>query len=339
MIPGRPQTAEVSFTALGRERFDFTLPPARLLRDISVDLNLSGSKTHYVPDESLQPTRTSEDRLTWTYKNLVSDRGITVMIPGAQSPLARVLLLFRLMAVAILLFGAGFWFLSEQVKPGRLDTFRFGHFLLLAINYSLFFGIFTLLEFHGRLGTPAAMAVSAIFSLPLLALHVSRVLDWRFALTRVAPLTLFTLGLVINGVYGGTIRDYVFVGAAIFIIGYITIIYPTWTANRQQYQKELAARPKPLANISKASQPAIKGEIHCVACGFVAPDAPYCSQCGAARPLKIQCTGCGHTMTLPVHVIPTGWQKKDLFCPQCGLGIHRRIGDTPSISSGPTAVG
>lgn len=138
----------------------------------------------------------------------------------------------------MLLFGAGFWYLSEQAQPGQLDGFRLGHFLLLALTYSLFFVIFAVLEFHGGLQTPFSMLVATLFSLPLLILHVSRILSRKFAVTRVMPLAIFTLGLVVNGVYGAAARDYVFIGAAIGIIGFVTLSYQGWAAGREQYQQE-----------------------------------------------------------------------------------------------------
>jgi hypothetical protein len=82
------------------------------------------------------------------------------------------------------------------------------------------------------------MAVAAVCSLPLLVLHATRVLDFGFAVTRVLPLTIFTLALVINGVYGGPVRDYVFIAAAIFIIGYVTVSYRAWAGARDQYRHE-----------------------------------------------------------------------------------------------------
>lgn len=236
--PEQPVTARVQFVALGRDQLNYALPPARQLRSVAVTLNFSGAGGRTIPDDSLQPSVASADQVRWEFQNLVSDRRITVEIPAAETPMARMLLLLRLVAVAVLFFGAGFWYLSERGRPGQLDRFRLGHFLLLALTYSLFFAIFAVLEFHGTLGTPGAMAVSAAFSLPLLVLHVSRVLDARFAATRVIPLAAFTLGLVINGVYGGGMRDYLFIGAAVLLMGCLTVDYQSWAAVREQYRQE-----------------------------------------------------------------------------------------------------
>ena len=231
-----PLTAEVRFTALGRDRFEYRLPPARQLQSIKVGLRLTGAQGITIPDESLQPTTSGPDQLRWEINNLVSDRRIVVLIPEAMAPASRVLYLWRFVAVAVALFGAGFLYLSEQVRPGQLDRFRLGHFLLMAITFSLFFAIFTVLEFHGHLGTVPSMIVSAVFSLPLLVLHVAAFLGLWFALTRVLPLAVFSLGLVINGVYGGPAQDYVFVGAAVVLIAYLTATFPRWAAGRARHR-------------------------------------------------------------------------------------------------------
>ncbi len=236
--PNQVVTANVRFTALGRQRFDYRLPPAQQLQSVQMTLHLSGAKSITIPDEALQPTTTEPDTLRWDFHNLVSERRITVLIPEGMAPVARVLFLWRFVAVAVLVFGAGFLYLSEQTKPGQLDRFRLGHFLLLALTYSLFFVLFTVLEFRDDLPTIPAMLVSAIFSLPLLVLHVAGVLGFRFALTRVLPLAVFSLALVLNGVYGGVARDYVFIGATVLVVAYLTLTFPAWAARRQQHRQE-----------------------------------------------------------------------------------------------------
>ncbi len=86
--------------------------------------------------------------------------------------------------------------------------------------------------------TVAAMALSAVFSLPLLVLHVAAVLGFRFALTRILPLAGFSLGLVVNGVYGAGIRDYIFIGAIVLVIAYLTITFPSWASRRERHRQE-----------------------------------------------------------------------------------------------------
>ena len=238
--PDRSQAlvADLHFTALGRDRFEYRLPPAQQLQSVAIALRLSGARAITIPDDSLQPTDASPDRLDWDFHNLVSDRRIMVLIPEERAPAARVLFLWRFVGVGVLLFGAGFLYLSEQARPGQLDGFRFGHFLLLALTYSLFFVIFTVLEFHAALGTIPSMILSAVCSLPLLVFHVAAVLGFRFALVRVLPLAIFSLALVINGVYGAGIRDYVFLGAIVLIVAYLTLTFPRWAARRAQHAQD-----------------------------------------------------------------------------------------------------
>ncbi len=242
VIPDGDQLiAEVNFVALGREQFEYRLPPARQLRSLEIVVELTGVGSKNIPDHALQPTEIRDQRLAWNFNNLVTDRAIILELPGALSPLGRVSLLVRLVAIAVLLFGFGFWYLSE---PGQLKNFRWGHFLLLALTYSLYFVIFSVISFHEIVSSWTAMVIAAVFSLPLLLLHVTRVLNFTFASRRVLPLAIFTLGLVINGVYGGEARDYLFITAAIFIIAYLTITYDKWQEGRTNYHEQQRAKNK-----------------------------------------------------------------------------------------------
>ena len=165
-------------------------------------------------------------------------------------------------------------------------------------------------------------------------LHVSRVLDTRFALTRVVPLAAFSLALVINGVYGGAIRDYVFVAAVAVLIGYVTITYPAWAASRERHRREKqavyaagrAARTGDTA--PKATGTAGDGEVHCAACGQRVPDAPFCQLCGVPRAARVACPGCGEPH---VHAHPPAWpanQPRMIYCTRCGT----RLPDLPANS-------
>jgi len=220
-----PITADVTFVTTGRERFEFSIPPSTRLRSLDVSLDLSGVPTGAIPDYSLQPTDADGAIHNWKFSNLVSHRNIIVDLPGAESVLGRLVVLVRFMALSLLLFGAGFWYMTEQRFPGALENFRWGHFLLLATNYLLFFFVFAVVIYQGHTSLPVALLIAALGSVPLLAIHVSRIVEARFALTRIMPFAVLTLGLMINGVYGGPARDYVYLVCMILTIGYLTVTF------------------------------------------------------------------------------------------------------------------
>jgi prepilin-type N-terminal cleavage/methylation domain-containing protein len=238
-LPGKgPVSVDVSFIAQGRDRFEYSLPPARRIKSLEIRLMHNGASSITVPDYGLQPTSMNDREFIWQFGNLVTDRPIVLELPGAQSPLGRLMLISKLVGLAVLLFGAGFWYLAELYEVGRLNNFRLGHFLLLALTYSLFFVIFAVIGFHGDKTLYFNILIAAIFSLPLLILHVSRVIDSNFALTRTLPLALFTLGIVLAGVYGGVYRDYIFIGATFIVIAFVTLTFRRWSALRDAYVKE-----------------------------------------------------------------------------------------------------
>ena len=225
LTAGESLTADVAFTALGREQFEYMLPPAHRLRSVDLTLDTSDIPFHSIPDYALQPTSADSGKFAWSFKNLVSERHLIVELPGAQSPTSRLAVLFRFIGLAVLLFGAGFWYLSEQYKPGVTTGFRWSHFLLLATIYSLFFIIFSVIVARGQIPLIPAILISSAASLPLLVIHVSRIIDRRFAIFHVLPMAVLSLGVVIAGVYGGGARDYLFIALLVIGVAYLTITY------------------------------------------------------------------------------------------------------------------
>ena len=222
---GETTKASVTFTTLGREQFEYMLPPAHRWKSVSIDLDTTGVPVHSIPDYALQPTGSQAGHSSWSFNNLVSERNLIVDLPGAQSPTSRLAVLFRFIGLAVLLFGAGFWHLSEQHKPGALRGFRWPHFLLLATIYSLFFIIFSVIIVRGEIPLVPAVLISSAASLPLLVLHVSRILDRQFATAQVLPLAVLTLGIVLAGVYGGGARDYILVAYLVIGVAYLTFTF------------------------------------------------------------------------------------------------------------------
>lgn len=234
-------TARLSFTARGQERFVYRLPPARRLQHFAMSLVSKNFPLQATAKGALLPKRSAEKRLEWEYKNLVSERPIIVALPGAHSPLGRVMFLLKLVGLAVLLFGAGFWYLSEVKEPGCLDSFRWGHFLLLALTYSLFFAVYAILGFKG-VAPLTSLLVAGALSMPLLMLHVSAIMGKGFTLTYTLPLAAFTIGMVVNGVYGEEWQSYVYIGGAFVVVAYLTLSYPTLARKREARMRRREAK-------------------------------------------------------------------------------------------------
>ena len=242
---------EFSYTALGRDRFAIWLPRAEQLGSLSVSVTALGEGQIVIPDTALQPTTRSGSELHWVMSRVGHTSPILIEIPSAQSPLGRVASLFQLMGLAVMFFGLGVWYLAELEKPGLLCRFHVSHFLLLALNYSLYFVIFSVFSFREDMSAASATAVSAVLALPFLALHVARFTNWKFTVTRMLPLAVFSLGLVISGVYLGPIRDVVFLVSAVFVMGFVTVTFEKWAAARTEFESERVAGLK--ARISALS--------------------------------------------------------------------------------------
>ncbi len=233
-------TAKVTYRASGFDRFTYRLPGDGRTPEIRVKLKIKGKGAHHVPATALQPSAEAERLLTWQFTNLVThQRDIVLDLPAVMSPVGRVILLAKLAGLAVFMFGAGFWYMAETRQAGGLSNFRWGHFSLLALSYFLFFVIFAVLQFRYRTPAPLGMGIAILLSMPLLVLHVSSSLGGalRFALTHILPLALFTLGLVVNGVYGGEYREYIYIAAAVVALAYFTLTYQSWAAGRRAYRE------------------------------------------------------------------------------------------------------
>jgi len=232
--------AEVRYNTQGNERYMYEGPGADRAGALKIEMLLEGGTSELIPPEALQPRVMAPGHLLWDFRNLITDRKIIVELPGAMTPTGRVILFLRLAGLAVFLFGIGFMYLNDLTQPGRLDNFRLGHFLLLALTYSLFFIIFTVLNLSENMDTPWALLVSTLLSLPLLLIHTGRFLGIRFSLTRILPLALFTLGIVINGVYGGQYRSYIFIALTVFAAAFVTLTYKGWTDRKRAFEEKKA---------------------------------------------------------------------------------------------------
>lgn len=238
---GKEISGQLRYTVQGDTKLVLPLDTHGRARRLAITVTSPGLSPEWLSAAGLPATRVEPGLAEWGLANVVNDRAIILVPPVAQTPVARVILLCQLVGLAVLLFGAGFWYLSELQKPGRLANFRLGHFLFLALTYSTFFIIFAVLAFEGGPPPPAVLMAAAV-SYPLLLLHVSRSIDWSFALSRVLPLALFTQAVVFVGVYGEGVRRLVFTGAVAFVIAFLTTTYRRFAQGRDAHEKEKAER-------------------------------------------------------------------------------------------------
>ena len=260
IAPGERATFQVRYRARGRDAFVYDVAGQGRSGQVNVSVLSRQARQLTVPAASLQPTELAADGIHWRLSQVLATRPLMVDLPAARSPMGQLILLCQLTALAVMLFGAGFWYLGELWKPGRLREFRFGHFLLLALDYSLFFGVFAVVAY--REPPALALPVALLLSQPLLAIHLSRVFDARFALRTGLPLSLFTLGGVVAGVFLEPHRPYVFLGVGMIAIAVLTLTYRRWGAQRQawhQGQQRAAERAvreralsKPVAELASA---------------------------------------------------------------------------------------
>ena len=249
---GNRLKVRVTYSAQGYSKFVYEGPGTDRADVFRVVMELDGVSSGLITADALQPTKVEPGRIEWYYENLVTERDIVVELPGSKSPMGRILLFLKLAGLAVLLFGLGFMYLSDLKQPGQLDDFRWGHFLLLSLTYVLSFLIFAIMGFSGDVGTWPSIVISLILSLPLLVIHTGRFLGISFALSRVLPLSVFSFAIVINGVYGGIYRKYVFIAIAVITVALITLSYRTWAARRKSYKDEKERLRKERNEVSKA---------------------------------------------------------------------------------------
>ncbi len=226
------------------------MPGSGRTENVLVNVALNNASADLIPSMSLQPSNVESDAFNWQFDNLVTNnRTLLINLPSVDTPLGKVILLGKLAGLAVFLFGAGFLYLCEGKKPGGLDNFRWGDFLLLAITYAMFFLAFEVLMFRYNTSVVTAIFIAASASLPLLLVYLlhnfkTDFIDMKFALTRILPLAGLTIALVVNGVYGGEIREYLFLGAAFMVLAYVNLSWRQWSDGRRQYKQHLRVQRK-----------------------------------------------------------------------------------------------
>jgi len=229
----------VRYLAQGKDQMLLDLPPAPRRENLRLELSLEPGLQAVLAQSSLQPTSGSSSCWVWEFRNLVSDSPLVLELPVSHSLMGKVFTLCRLAGGAVFLFGLGFWYLGELYRPGQLSSFGWGHFLMLALNYCLFFPVLAVLSLSQELALSQALPATALVSLPLLSLHVWRSVDLRFALLYNLPLALATLAVVVGGVFVENFRDLLFVSAGVLAIAFATLTFPRWRQHRLDWQRRM----------------------------------------------------------------------------------------------------
>lgn len=235
--PDQELEATFEYSSSGQDVLLLPLSGNGRMRQFQVHLDRKESQLAEVPSSALQPTSLSADEIVWDYKNLVSDRSLEVELPTNTTNEARTLTLCRLVGLAVLLYGLGFWYLGELHQPGRLARFNWANFFLLALTYSFFFPALAVFSLGLGWSLAASIGGAALLSLPLLTIHVARIVDLRFALSNLL-LAALTLIVVVSGVFGEQLKLPVYLGASFLCVGFVTLTYARWSSHRELWQRQ-----------------------------------------------------------------------------------------------------
>jgi hypothetical protein len=239
LAPGEPLHVRVRYSTVGRDKLAFELPQGTHPTDLDAVVRLPPGTAVHIPQSSLAPTHQQPGELGWRLIDAVSPHSIEVELPAGGTAPGRLLLLTELSALSMLLFGAGFWYASEGVRPGRLDDFRLGGLLLLALDYVMFYAIFAGVS---HAWGPVLGLLGAVATLPLLVLHVAGLTDRHFALQRALPLAVATHVLLLAFVYLESLRGWLGLGAAVAITAGLTWTWRSWSAGRELHVQETSLR-------------------------------------------------------------------------------------------------
>lgn len=254
-----PVEVRLDYRGAGQDRLNFNWPLAARIDSLEADVRLIGAAQTVVPLGSLRPSSEQDSNYSYQAQDLLSPAPLVLEFSAPDAPLARVGKLFRLTGLALLLFGAGFWYLAELYRPGSLKNFGFGSFFLLALTYCSFFVAVAVLGFDGRLSPAQYLGLALLLSQPLLLFHVAQFSGLRFALTRAVPLSLATLAVVLVGVYGSDWKHHAFLGMGLLCMAFLTTSYGPFLKARQQRQEQQRQRNEAAAQQLEAIQKRASG--------------------------------------------------------------------------------
>lgn len=178
-LPPGPTPMTFICTAVGKGLYTLPMPPGEILETFQIDLTAVGSDVRLL-ELSLQPTRhvRAQGRTvyTWAYRNLVHGRPIALDVLGI-APIDRLGELSWLGPSSVVVFGMLLGLIAHAFRIRNYDRWM----LLLVLG--LFTGAYPLMYFAQEfIPLPAAMAVSSLVALAVIALRTMALMGPRLAL-------------------------------------------------------------------------------------------------------------------------------------------------------------
>lgn len=178
-LPPGPTPMTFTCTAVGKGLYALPIPPGDILETFQIDLTAVGSDVRLL-ELSLQPTRhvRAQGRTvyTWAYRNLVHGRPIALDVLGI-APIDRLGELSWLGPASVVVFGLLLGLIAHAFRIRNYDRWM----LLLVLG--LFTGAYPLMYFAQEfIPLPAALAVSSLAALAVIALRTMALMGPRLAL-------------------------------------------------------------------------------------------------------------------------------------------------------------
>lgn len=185
----------VNYQALGDDEFFYALDHSGRIRALTFELTMSGVRDKPVlPDQCLAPSErprkaTHSYRVTWAYKDLVTDRDIVIEIPKklrGATPFSRwpIFAVISVVVFALLLY-AGAVSMEHPVEPAQ--------FVLASLALLAFYPLFLYLA--RLIALPWAFLISLIISGAVVIVYLRGVGGQRFAVSYGGAGVALLLGL------------------------------------------------------------------------------------------------------------------------------------------------
>lgn len=221
-LPASPTPMTVAYSAVGKGLYNLQMPPGGILDIFDIELTAIGSDVRML-ELSLQPSKYVRSKgqtvYTWDYKHLLFGRPIALDVLGI-APIDRLGELSWLGPASVVLFGVLLGLVAHAYRIHNYDRWM----LLLVLG--TFTGAYPLMYFAQEfISLSAAMLISSIFVLLVIAIRSITIMGWRLALfgtifPATAILTLTLLAAIHPRLQGILITV---TGIALFIVAMLLI--------------------------------------------------------------------------------------------------------------------